>query len=285
MNNIISKTLLISLLIFSFSGLFAQAETDSTKQEQIVLVKMKNGAEYKGIIISKDSIILVIQSINGEMNLIAKNIRSVERLDYEGEFEFENLHNTRYFFGPSGIPIKKGKGYYQNILATGNFVNYGITENISIGGGFEFISTVLGTPIWFLTPKVGFDISDKFHAGGGFIMAGILDGGILTLGYGVVTYGQAESNISIGTGYGFADGDLFDYPAIMVSGTHRVSNSIALLSENYVIPGSEVNSLYVGIQGIRIISRRSSFDIGVTVISNIVDEIPVLPFIGYVRMF
>ena len=276
---LLSKIILIGLLTSSFNNVFSQ--TDTLKQDQMVITKMKNGDDYKGVLLKQGDGRILLKTVNGEMNLIASNIHSLENYDYVGKFEFANPHDTRYFFGPTGIPIKKGKGYYQNILVTTNFVNYGVTKNISIGGGFEFISTVLGSPIWFFTPKVGFDLSENIHVGGGFIMAGFADEGTATLGYGVFTLGQSETNLSIGAGYGLIDQELSDYPVIMISGTHRISKSIALLSENYVIP----DSFYFGIHGIRIISKKNSFDVGAIIIPEIASVIPALPYVGYVRVF
>ena len=276
---LLSKIILIGLLTSSFNNVFSQ--TDTLKQDQMVIIKMKNGDDYKGVLLKQGDGRILLKTVNGEMNLIASNIHSLENYDYVGKFEFANPHDTRYFFGPTGIPIKKGKGYYQNILVTTNFVNYGVTKNISIGGGFEFISTVLGSPIWFFTPKVGFDLSENIHVGSGFIMAGFADEGTATLGYGVFTLGQSETNLSIGAGYGLIDQELSDYPVIMISGTHRISKSIALLSENYVIP----DSFYFGIHGIRILSKKNSFDVGAIIIPEIASVIPALPYVGYVRVF
>jgi len=279
MNNLLYKTLIICLLTFSFNNLFSQTETDSLKQEQIVVIKMKNSDEYKGAISKRDGETIVLKTVNGEIYLITSNVISIENYDYVGKFQFANSHDTRYFFGPSGIPIKKGKGYYQNILVTTNFVNYGVTKNISIGGGLEFISTVNGNPIWCLTPKIGFEISENIHAGGGLLMLGTRDGSA-AVGYGVFTLGQSETNLSLGLGYGIYDGKLSDYPAIMISGTHRISNSIALLSENYVLP----NSFYFGIQGIRLLSKKTSFDIGAMTLP-LLGAVISLPFVGYVKVF
>ena len=272
-------------LALSFNKLYSQTVTDTLNQVQTVIVKMNNGEEYKGQILKKGNEKIVLKTANGEINLIASNVKSIENYDYKGKFEFPNPHDTRYFFGPSGIPIKKGKGYYQNVLVTTNFANYGITKNISIGGGFEFISTILGYPIWFLTPKVGFDISKNIHAGGGLIMAGFAGEGAATLGYGVLTLGSSESNLSIGAGYGFIGGDLSDYPSMMISGTHRISKNLALITENYVFPNSYGNSLYFGIHGIRILTKISSFDVGAIIIPQIAVFIPALPFVGYARVF
>ena len=250
-------------------------ETDTFKQGSTVIVKMNNGDEYKGQILNKNNKTILLKTVNGELNLIASNVRSIEIYDYDGKFEFPNSHDTRYFFGPSGIPIKKEKGYYQNVLVVANFVNYGIANNISIGGGLEFFSTVVrGEPIWFLTPKVGFDISENVHAGGGFIMIGGTYGGPITLGYGVFTLGHAETNLSVGAGYGFDS----DYPAIMIAGTHRISNSIAFLTENYWVETSSF-----GIHGIRILSKTNSFDIGMVIIPG--EYGTKLPYVGYAKAF
>ena len=285
MNKLLSKILLLGVLMFAMNTGFAQTDTDTLKQNQTVIIKMKNGDEFKGTITKQDSETIVLKTVNGEINLIAANVRSIENDDYKGKFAFANPHDTRYFFGPSGIPVKKRKGYYQNVLVTTNFVNYGLTKNISIGGGFEFISTLLGSPIWFLTPKVGFNISKNIHAGGGFIMAGFAAEGVATLGYGVFTLGHSETNMSLGVGYGFVDGNLSTYPAIMMSATHRVSKSIALLTENYVFPNGSGDPLYFGIHGIRIMAKKNSFDVGAIVIPMVAEFIPALPYVGYVRVF
>jgi len=275
--------IVVCLFALPFNQAFAQSDT--LKENQSVTIQMKNGDEFTGRIVKEDKEIIVLKTVNGEIRLIASKVTSIEYNEYNGKFSFANPHDTRYFFGPSGFPIKKDKGYYQNVLVTANFVNYGITKSISIGGGFEFISTVQGHPIWFLTPKAATDISENIHIGGGFIMAGFAAEGTATLGYGVFTYGDAETNLSVGIGYGYIDGELSDSPAIMISGTHRVSNNIALLSENYVFPNNTGETVYFGIHGIRILSRKNSFDIGAIVIPQIIDVIHALPYVGYVRTF
>lgn len=285
MKNLIYQITLVSIFTLSLSTTFAQTKTDTLRVDQKVIITMNNGDEFQGLILVQNKETINLQTVNGEINLIASNVKSIENYNYKGKFGFPNPHDTRYFFGPSGIPIKKGKGYYQNILVTTNFVNYGISKNFSIGGGFEFLSTIQGEPVWFLTPKIGFDISDKFHAGGGFIMVGLAGEGTATLGYGVVTLGDSESNASLGVGYGIIGGELSKHPAIMISGTHRVSKSIALLSENYILPNSFGETVYFGIQGIRILSKKNSFDIGAIIIPQIAEYIPALPYVGYVRVF
>lgn len=285
MKKAIATSWCLFLLLFLPTLISAQTKMDTIQQVQKVTITMQNGDAFTGTIIQEDENSILLATENGEMNLLRSRIKSMENNTYQGEFPFANPHDTRYFFGPSGIPIPKGKGYYQNVYVTLNFVNYGITDNFSIGGGFEFISTILGSPVWFLTPKLGFEVTEKLHAGGGLLMGGLAGEGVATLAYGVVTSGTSESNISLGAGYGLVDGDFSRYPAIMLAGTHRVSRTIALLTENYLIPGDINDSFYFGIHGIRIMTKKSSFDIGILFIPQIADEIPALPYIGYVRVF
>ena len=274
------KITLIVIFTFSFSNVNAQIFVDSTHTIQKVIVKMNNGAEFVGDIISKDDEYLILKSANGELKLNILQIDSIEEYTYEGEFLFPTSHETRYFFGPSAIPLKKGRGYYHNVYVVGNFVNVGITDNISIGGGLEFLSTINGTPIYFLTPKVGFEVKENVHVGGGFLLAGLAGEGSATMGYGVATFGTAEKNASFGVGFGTADNDLGT--TFVFSGTARASNSISLLTENYVFTSSRDN-LYMGIQGIRILSRKSAFDIGLVFVA--VDGARPFPYVAYSRSF
>ena len=281
---IFKKILFFSLLFLSTIDLYSQAPIDTIKKSERVVVKMNNGDEFRGKILSRDQNTVILETTNGTLNLKSSNVRSINIDSYNGKFRFPNSNETRYFFGPSAIPIKKGKGYYQNVLLTSNFVNYGLTKNFSFGGGVEFISLLLRNPIWFLTPKVGFKVSERSHVGGGIIMAGFSTEGTATLGYGVYTFGSSESNLTIGAGYGLISGNFSNRPTIMLSGTHRVGNNLALLTENYFIPiGTSTN--YTGILGLRVLAPKNSFDFGLIFGPGISVIIPALPFIGYTRSF
>ncbi len=270
--------ILFSLFTFLHSQYtFAQIELDSLEQNSKVIIQMNDGEEYTGTITEKSEKSIRIKTDNAEIILSISNIKSITKNTYEGDFRFANPHSTRYFFSPTGKPIEKGKAYYQNILLVGNFVNFGVGKNISVGGGLEFISTMYGEPIWFLTPKIGFEITENFHVATGLFMAGVTDEGSASLLYSVGTYGNNDANVSLGIGYGLVDGSLSDIPAITISGSTRVTNGLALLTENYFIDG-----FYFGIQGLRLLGKKSAFDIGVFTIA----EAPIpIPFVGYSRAF
>ena len=279
--NIHLSRFLFCLIFFlgSLSSLLAQQHIDQAiESEKKVLIETLDGDEFTGRILSHDSTSINLETNNGIFSLSKKKIKKLESYDYAGKFKFPNSQDTRYFFAPSGIPLKKGEGYYQNVLLTGNFVNYGVHRNLSVGGGVEFISLSAGQPIWFLTPKIGHSLSEKLHVAGGLLMIGT-GSGTSSLIYGVTTIGGSDLNFSFGLGYGYVDGQLSSSPTINLSGTIRFSNGVALLTENYLIGGGG----YFGIQGLRFMGPKHSFDIGMF---NILGDIGfIIPFVGYSMKF
>jgi hypothetical protein len=275
------KKLFLVMLIVSMSCTVSFSQRQEVPKTMII--KMLGGEEYTGEIVSQDNEYLILKSKNGELKLLKTKIQSMQESTYKGQFEFENPNMTRYLFGPSAIPLKKGKGYYQNVLVTFNFVNVGITDNISIGGGFEFVSALAGEPIWFLTPKLSHSINEKNHVGVGVLTAGLSTRGSGTIMYGVYTRGTGEANVTVGAGYGLFDGDVSSTPVLTFSAFKRLTNGLALTSENYI--GTSGNGNYFGIQGVRLMSRRNSFDIGGMVIPGLDLAIPVIPYASYVRSF
>lgn len=139
----------------------------------------------------------------GNLAISRANVKSLRYLPVvaggQAGIQFDNPHPTRYFFGPSAIPLKKGERYYQNAYVLANSVQYGINDNFSIGGGavipFAF----------FITPKWGYQVASKWHLGYGMLAATsfIKDMNFgLAVAYGSATYGTKEHNVTLNAGWG-----------------------------------------------------------------------------------
>lgn len=275
--------LLIFFLVLNVCSLFAQAD-NKTKE---VIVTMQNGVEYKGKIIAKNDKIIVLATVNGKIDLIATNVKTIEEEKYQGKYSYDNPTPSKYFLGGSAIPLKKGKGHYNNSLLILNSVNYGISDHVSIGGGLEFISLFQGYPIWFVNSKVGFQVSEKVHLGGGVAVLGFLGEGYGALGYGMTTFGNTEKNISIGVGYTFGenidDNSDNNTPLFMISGIYRITRIVALMSENLIVSDDSGEVFHTGVHGVRLLSRRHSFDIGL--MSSSSSSGFVAPYVSYTKSF
>ena len=261
-------------------------------------ITLANGNEISGDLIErrKNEIDIKTESL-GKVTLATKDIKKIKEIEknkiIEGVYWFPNPNATRYFFAPTAISLKKGEGYYQNAYIIGNSINYGISDNISFGGIVILPVAVL------ITPKIGFPISEKLHIGAGAILGLLPDPTLAGIGYGLITYGTIENNITIGGGYGFFDEEYTEWPIITVNGMLRVSRRIAFVSENWIIPlyDRDYNYNYTSYTktnyyeafisyGLRIMKEKITFDLALINSGDIFEVLPIgIPYIDFVYKF
>ncbi len=220
----------------------------------------------------------------------------------DGNFETSD-HNTRYFFAPSAYNLKKGELYYNTVYFLLHDIQYGLSDNFSIGMG----TSVIGIPI-YLTPKVSFPVGEKsaFALGDMFIFGTYGTNAVGNLVYGSFSTGGIQGNTSIGVGYlALNDSEITAKTSSVVlnlSGMARASSHIYLLTENYLFgvnttqwayydnynqatdtwtyANEEYNQrfiLWYGIAGVRIINKNKDFvswQIGITYVINFPGEVP-----------
>lgn len=237
------KFMIFGMLIFTLIGpksAFSQ-EADST----IYKVETRDGNIFFGVIISETDELLVIETKDiGNIELQKSKIKSLKPIDSKriknGAYWFENPQSTRYLFGTNAIGLKAGEGYYQNTWVFFNNVNYGITKNFSLGAGLVplFLFGAGATPLWVM-PKVSIPVmhTNLYASVGGLFGGAIGDGESLGVGmaYGVLSYGNRDSNLTFGMGFGYADGEWADIPIFTISGMHRIKQKLYLVSENYFV--------------------------------------------------
>lgn len=205
---------------------------------------------------------------------------------------FRNPSASRYLIMPSAIGLKKGEGYYQNSYLTLNSAFIGVNDYITVGGGLELISTMLGSPIVYGTVKASAPISKNLHVGGGVLYMNIFSREVnfsgLGVGYGMVTVGNENHNLTVGTGWGFFDGEFSDKPMITISGMTRISKRFGLVTENWIVPtpGAEQNYYPVFSYAGRIMTPKVVFDVGFVNTRDIASVLPVgVPYVDVVFKF
>jgi len=289
------------LICLSVTGL-AQVDVDSMKFDtaKIYAVKVADGATYIGKFIERtaDAIVINTASVRRvEIPIRAiVSVREVSDANFRnGRYWFENPNPTRYLIGPSAYNVKKGDGYYQNIYLVVNGFNVGITDNFSIGGGLELISTFSSLadggfdPIFFFTPKVAFEVSDKVHLGGGVLLVnapGFDDGarGSIGITYGIGTFGTTDNNVTAGIGWGFVNRDFNADPVVTVSGMVRISRNASLVSENWFVPTDGYDVVYS--YGVRFFGESLAVDLAFFNNRDIADIIVIgIPYVDFVVTF
>ena len=212
-----------------------------------------------------------------------------------------NPNPSKYFLGPTAIPMEKGTGYYQNSYILFNEAYYGFTNWFSLGVGFEFLSTFITManppfrPIILANPKVAFKLGDRFYAGvsGLYINATVFNDkntakmeGTFGVVMGQVTYGTTENNLTAGIAYGYTWDGVADKPVFTLGGTWRVARRMALASENYIVPQSGGSFYPVFMYGMRFIGEKMCFDLAFINTTDLVSaDIIGIPYIGFTINF
>ncbi len=225
--------------------------TAKIKKEEMIsgdafyIITMNNGSVFKGKIVNRTETDIELKTETlGILYLKTYNIITLQAADEKylkkGKYWFPNPNATRYFFAPSAITLEKGEGYYQNVYVLANTANFGLTDNVTLGGG------VVLPFAYYITPKFGKEVYKNVHLGGGVLYSLLPsfedESGFTHLGiaYGLATYGTIEHNATIGVGYGFshtsAEGyKSMDKPIITINGMTRVSRRVSIVTENWMI--------------------------------------------------
>ena len=273
--------------------------SDGRGQDYSDLYKLefKDGTVLTGSILSEtDSVMEFFIDDIGTLTISKDHVKSVIPLEVTGRrgkaYWYKNPHATRLLFAPTAIPLKRGEGYYQNIYVLVNMFNYGVLNNLSIGGGFDIITMFARidgewNPMLNFNVKTAFKVADKFHAGAGGMyvtLPGEFSSGIL---YGVGTYGSYNSNLTFGLGWGFVDGTFEKKPFIMFGGMARLAERLWLVSENWIAPVDGGTYYNIFSYGIRIASPRVAVDIAFLNNKDIFENALVLgiPYVDVVIKF
>lgn len=285
------KKIFLILVFFSFGFLLkAQTISDTT----LVQIETTDGNEFIGTILSENADNLVLKTDNfGEITIQIKNIKSrsdiaVQQIK-DGKLWFANPQSTRYFWSPNSFGLKKGEGYYQNIWVLWNQFAYGVTNNLSIGGGIIPLFLFAGTPTpVFATAKFSIPVvKNKFNLGAGAIVGTALgesDTGVGMI-YGLSTFGNPDKNVTVGLGYGFAGGDWASSPTVNINGMFRVSGRGYFITENYIISGAGETVVMLSLGG-RSIIKKAALDYGLFIpFYSDMDTFIALPWLGFTIPF
>lgn len=255
--------MIVLFLLFS-NVLMAQVETPADSAKVRYVIETNDGGEHIGYILADDGREVKFQTENKGVIFIPKyTIKSMKPLKDEnyknGEYLFQNPHASRYFYTPTGYALEKGEGYVQTIWGFYYQLQYGITDNFSLGIGTTFI----GMPIT-LTPKYTFDLKEKLKLSVGAQVGTLtwlpitgLENPLMGIGYSTLTSGSKEHNVTLGVGYASIniDGQSEGGWAISAGGTTRLAKKISLVSEFWFLPESGV---VFGGPGVRVMRKKDN---------------------------
>jgi hypothetical protein len=215
-------------------------------ENSVQILTLEDGSTILGRITEIKAKEIVFKSDIGDMTIPRSKIEKIELVSKssikKGKYWFENPNSTRLFFSPTARMLKKGDGYFSDYFILLPGVAYGVTDNITIGGGVSLVPWVdPNDQVIYFTPKIGMKASPNtnFAAGALIIALPEVDDESPVVGilYGVGTFGSADGGLTAGFGYGFVDGQVADKPMFMIGGEKRFARRISFVSENWILPG------------------------------------------------
>ncbi len=289
LKSILPITLFFIALLFFTEG-FGQA-MDTTSYFRIVT---SDGNSYHGIIMEKAPEFVRLKTENlGEIKIRFIDIEVIERSYKYGEGSRTNrivtggisAHETNkssnyrdaknYFFRSTGYGLGKGEIYYQNVWLFFNELNFGITDNFSIGLGIMPFSFDGEIPAW-MQAKFTLPIEEDKIAWGVGTVNGAIIGGFSNFGlfYTDITIGDRSNHVSIGVGSGYVDDDWQSKPAFSLSGSLKITRSGALITENYIF-----NEYLIYSFGFKQSFNKGAFNYGILYFEDAFEGVA-LPWIG-----
>jgi hypothetical protein len=205
---------------------------------------------------------------------------------HNGELWAETPTYSRLLVAPTAIPLGKNEAYFSDFYIFFTSVAYGVSDRFTLGLG----STLFPSSNWFennlmyVLPKLALVVQPTFSFSIGARMARVPDSDVRSVGvlYGVATKGGRENNLTVGVGWGYAGNDLARQPVLTLGGQRRISRRVALISENWALPGSTV----ILTSGWRFLGERLSVDLAfASAVTHGSGISPPLPVIGFSKKF
>jgi hypothetical protein len=209
------------------------------------------------------------------------SVTTVEGRTIAGEFRRADPNPTRLFFAPTGRSLPRGAAYFGVYEILLPFIQVGLTDRISIGGGTPLVFGGGSEHPFWITPKVQVLAAKSTNAAIGVLHFMNVGDGSLGIAYGVITQGSADSALSVGLGYAYERS--FDEESgtalLMIGGEHRLTRGIKFVTENYVW-----RSGGIGTAGVRWLGERLSADFGLVVPLDS-DTVVAFPIVNVVWRF
>jgi len=293
------KFLLVILLIF-FNLQFAQeseVQQDSQAEKKMVVILMNDGSEIIGQIESETEDAYSIKTPAGLKMQIPMNI-IVQIKDFKGKVEDGKLmmadpNRSMYLFSPSAFPVGDKNKYCRDFCLFFPSMNYGFGNNLSFQAGVFWIPGMSFKDVPIIgSGKYTFYNDNHWLASAGMMyirMPGdLVDNGGVGVTFITGTRGDSFNHFSISTGFGFAqyegEWEFMSRPIIVFAGNKRISNSLSLVTENWLFPEAGLENLLFSLST-RYFGKKIAVDIGAMFTFELLGEGLPFPIINFTYHF
>jgi hypothetical protein len=249
-------------------------DTSSTIPSRLHVLRTTRSDRFVGQLLEFDGAIYRFLLENGDvLEFDKEKVRSVKlenpnssasRAPVQGEPEYVPMNGReKIMYSPTGFRLKKNQYEYQNVGIFYNTIDYGASDNVTIGAS---ISTVLVASLASLRLKVGADLSKFVHiSAGGQAFGGFAIGDAsfsLLMGYAAVSIGSEDRFINFGIAKGKpSDEDAFT--GYTLGGSIRVAKNWRLIGE-FIRMGDGLDQFGILTLGASWFNKKHRIDFGLS---------------------
>jgi len=245
----------------NFKAIFIKAQQENKE----VVVTLSDGNTFSGFVESIDEESAGVTTKNGLFNFRYDKISNVKIVDSANRTSkwYANPASNKLFVTQSGRMLEKGSGYYQNTYIFISSFTYGLFQNLSINAGFStFPGLGFDNQFYTIGVKAGVNLNENISISGTFRNYQFPDfSESASTFFGAATYSNQELDLTGGIGIGLNDEGSSD-PVFILGGQLRVSQRIALVSENLILPDGTGSIYTLGSFGVRFINPKTAIDLG-----------------------
>lgn len=260
-----------------------QAATQATQPAHTHELVLKDGSRAYGTVVREDDREVVFRTHAGAVITAQRaeivSLRLVQGRIVGSEFIKSDSQVSRLFFAPTGRSLEKGQVSVGVFEFLAPFVQVGVTDRFSIGGGTPLVFGIDEDfrPFW-VTPKFQVLKRERTQVAVGVLQMFNVSGDGGGIAYTVGTFGDTENAVTAGVGLAYS-GDSTG-GVVMVGGEQRVRRNLKLITENYLWQGGD--GIVSG--GVRFLGERLSADLALAVPIGM-DDFIAFPVVNFVYVF
>ena len=260
--------------------------------DSLLSISLTDGTHFEGTITQETATHIRIETLSGlEIKVPKTSIAAVKKRRV-GAFSGPDPNYTRLMFAPTGRPLRRGDRYFFDYYVFFPGLAYGFTDRFGVAGGLSVIPGLgLTDQVLSLAPKLGLYASDDFALSAGVLYMNVAAEGAGGMAFVVGTKGRADKSFTCGIGLGYIaeEGEAVDFaehPVLLLGGNIRLSESLALVSENWLILGEDIgiDQQPLGL-ALRFFGPRIAVDAGAIIIGEVIKEGFPIPWLSFVYNF
>ncbi len=272
-------------------------KTDAgSAHDSLHTVSLKDGSTLRGRITAEDENEITVVTLSGIKITVPKtevvSMSSIRGRVEEGTFKRFDPNYSRLLFAPTGRPLGKEDGYFSDYYVFFPGVTYGFTNTFSLMAGMSVVPGMeLDEQIKYLAPKIGLYNTEKLAVSGGILYVSLDGKNSAGITFVTGTYGPRNKCMTVGIGYGYFDSkdeqlEFTHRPIFTLGGNIRLTNNIALVSENWFLPFENFTLKEQPIcLALRFFGDRIAVDVGMIIVGEVVKEGLPIPWLSFVYNF